>query len=139
MSHLTESLTERLTMSQVITPTIGRKLWYYPSDFDMSGQLSPDCVVSCPTMVSDQSQPCDANICYVHSDRLVNLSVVDHNGQLWSKTSVTLVQPGDPLPERGKVAYATWMPYQIEAALRHATPMPLPTTDPLSDTVDLVK
>lgn len=108
-------------MSQIITPTIGRRVWYYPSDYDCG--LRQDLDVQPPTViVSDGVQPCDAGVCYVHNDRLVNLTVADSNGKMHARTSVRLLQPGEDVPEPGSVAYATWMPYQIEAALRHAEP-----------------
>ena len=98
-------------MSQVITPTIGRRVWYYPSDYDR-GLLhdKPESVIE----ASDKMQPCDAGVCYVHGDRLVNLTVADHNGNLHKRTSVTLVQPGDEIPSDG--GFCTWMPYQMQAA-----------------------
>lgn len=107
-------------MAQVIVPTIGQRVWYYPSDWERG--LRPDIdMQSASKIVSDGKQPCDAGVCYVHSDRLVNLTVADHNGTMHARTSVTLLQPGDPVPEPGEVAYATWMPYQIEKALGKET------------------
>lgn len=95
-----------------ITPTIGRRLWYYPSDYDR-GKLEekPETVIC-----SDGVQPCDAGVCYVHSDRLVNLTVADSNGKMHARTSIRLVQPGDEVPTPGAEAYATWMPYQVQTA-----------------------
>lgn len=124
-------------MSNVIKPTIGRKLWYYPSDYDRGLLLELEHKPAGVIEVLDEIQPCDADVCYVHGDRLVNLVVHDHFGRAYARTSVTLLQPGDTVPNGG--GYATWMPYQIEAALRHAKPLPTPMVDPLSDTVDLVK
>jgi hypothetical protein len=62
----------------------------------------------------DTTQPCDAGVVYVHSDRLVNLFVTDHNGYTHRRTCVTLVQPGDAVPSGG--AYCEWMPYQTQQA-----------------------
>lgn len=112
----------------IITPTIGRRVWYYPSAYDR-GELEhkPPSVIR-----ADTTQPCDAGICYVHGDRLVNLTVADHNGRMHARTSVTLLQKGDPTPPAG-MAYATWMPYQLgqakaaDAALESAS-VAAPTT-----------
>jgi hypothetical protein len=62
----------------------------------------------------DPSQPCDAGIAYVHSDRMINVSVADQNGVVHSMTSVTLCQEGDKRPEGGH--YCEWMPYQVGQA-----------------------
>lgn len=104
-------------MSQVITPTIGRKLWYYPSKYDYEPEFAG---AELTIMEVIDGQPCDANICYVHNDYKVNVTVADHVGDIHSRRHVPLVQPGGHIPPMG--GYATWMPYQIEAALRHATP-----------------
>lgn len=95
-------------MSNVIVPTIGRRLWYYPSAQDRGlTENKPDSVIQ-----ADLTQPCDAGVVYVHSNTCVNLVVTDHNGYVHRRTSVTLVQPGQEPPTAG--AYCTWMPYQIE-------------------------
>jgi hypothetical protein len=101
-------------MSKVISPTIGRRLWYYPSDYDRGARLDLPNQPESFIQASDTTQPCDAGVVYVHSDRLVNLIVTDHNGYTHRRTSVTLVQPGDEKPGGG--AYATWMPYQTQQA-----------------------
>lgn len=97
-------------MSVIIEPTIGRRVWYYPSDFDR-GLLEnkPESVIQ-----SDGKQPCDAGVVYVHSNTLVNLSVTDHNGFVHRRTSVELVQPNEPHPT-GR-AFCTWVPYQVAKA-----------------------
>lgn len=98
-------------MSTIIKPTIGRRVWYWPSDYDRGLlESKPASVIT----ASDRAQPCDAGIAYVHGDRLVNLTVADHNGVAHSRTSVALVQEGD-LPIHGG-AYAEWMPYQVGQA-----------------------
>lgn len=99
-------------MSQVITPTIGRRVWYYPSEYDRGVRAEkPESIIQ-----ASQSQPCDAGVCFVHSDRLVNLTVADHNGNMHRRTSVKLVQPGDEIPAGG--GFCTWMPYQVQAAAK---------------------
>lgn len=89
-----------------ITPTIGRRLWYIPSTYDRGGmQTKPSSIIE-----ASSDQPCDAGVVYVHSERLVNLIVTDHNGNTHKRTSVTLYQPGDDIPVDG--GYAVWMTYQ---------------------------
>lgn len=95
----------------MISPTIGRRVWYWPSDQDLG--LTERKPVSLMT-ASDRTQPCDAGVVYVHGDRLVNLTVADHNGVMHARTSMTLLQDDDK-PDPG-CAYAQWMPYQIKAA-----------------------
>lgn len=92
----------------VIKPTVGRRVWYWPSDYDR-GLLEhkPSTVMT----ASDDKQPCDAGVAYVWNDRMVNLTVADHNGVMHQRTSVQLVQEGDPPPPPGG-SYAVWMPYQ---------------------------
>lgn len=88
----------------MIKPTVGRKVWYRPTAFDKSGPGG---------MHAALDQPLDATVVYVHSDRMVNLLVVDHMGRSFPKTSVQLLQEGDTPPAvTGGGGYAEWMPYQ---------------------------
>lgn len=104
---------------KIITPTIGRRLWYFPSIYDLGGMLEkPSTIIQ-----SDQTQPCDAGVVFVHGDRLVNLSVTDHNGNVHKRTSVTLYQPGDEISHVNG-GYAVWMDYQKE----QSTPKPQGST-----------
>lgn len=75
----------------MIQPTVGRVVHYHDPS------------------LSDQ--PLDAHIAYVHSERLINIGGFDANGVPFSETSVTLVQPGDEVPDH---PHATWMPYQVK-------------------------
>lgn len=61
-------------------------------------------------------EPLAAIVTWVHSDRMVNLVVFDANGEPHARTSVTLVQPEDEVPEvpDENLSYATWMPYQVK-------------------------
>ena len=86
--------------SRVITPTIGRKVWFYPGTD--RGKFA---------VIGDQ--PLDATIVFVHDDRTVNLSVVDHAGRHTCVSGAHLVQPGD---QSGPSCRAEWMPYQIKQA-----------------------
>jgi hypothetical protein len=83
----------------MIKPTVGRVVWYQPSDKEKSKEQS--------LAVADQ--PLAAHVCYVHSDHLVNLLVIDMNGFLHSRTNVMLVQEGEDKPIS---SYCEWMPYQ---------------------------
>jgi hypothetical protein len=86
----------------MITPTIGRRVWYWPNG--TTGM----------SLVPGSDQACDAGVCYVWGDRMVNLTVADHAGAMHSRTSVTLLQDDDTPPIGS--AYATWMPYQTGQA-----------------------
>ena len=94
----------------MIKPTIGRRVWYYASEYERGLlNVKPEKIVEC-----DGTQPCDAGVVYVHSDRLVNLIVTDHNGNAHPRTSIQLVQPEDTIPTDGH--YCIWMPYQTSQA-----------------------
>lgn len=69
----------------MIKPTIGRVVWYWPGSRDPG----PDA----------KGQPLAALVAHVHSDVLVNLFVVDANGNPYSKSSVRLVHAEDARPE----------------------------------------
>lgn len=90
----------------VITPTVGRVVWFYPR-----GKGPPE-------------QPLAALVAHVWSDTCVNLAVFDSNGQPIppGTTSVLLVQEGAPVPSGGN--YCTWMPYQVGQAKRHEAEKP---------------
>lgn len=90
--------------SAVIKPTIGRRLWFWPARNAVEGGF----------VYRDPSQPCDAGIAYVHSDRVVNLTVADQLGNQHARVLVPLIQEGDARPEFD--AYCEWMPYQVGQA-----------------------
>ena len=104
-------------MSKIITPTVGRKVWFRLNGVNelekpRSGTaMTP--VRSIPSAV-DQTQPLDATVVYVWNDRRVNLHVLDHYGNPFIATSVLLMQEGDTPPQFG--VYAEWMPYQLGQA-----------------------
>lgn len=60
-------------------------------------------------------QPLPAIVIYVHNDYAVNLCVFDANGVPHGRSSVVLVQPGQPAPHAG---YCEWMPYQKSQAAK---------------------
>lgn len=82
----------------MIKPTVGRVVHYRPGNADIDG-----------AMVRNGDQPLAAIITCVWSDSCVNLVVFDANGVLHSRTSVLLLQDGNPRP-RG--SFCEWMPYQ---------------------------
>lgn len=92
----------------MITPTVGRKVWYRPGMSDLVGPI-PMAVLS--------GQPLDATIIAVWGDRVINALVTDINGHQFGRRSIRLAQEGDDqapvnaagFPDHG---YAEWMPYQ---------------------------
>lgn len=118
----------------MIKPTIGRKVWYWPSDYDRHiGLKTPARYDHSVIEAYDGSQPCDATIVYVHSDRMVNLQVIDHNGHPHIRTSIELFQEGEERP--ASRSYAEWMPYQVGQAKKHAEPAPPAEPDPADQAV----
>lgn len=88
----------------MILPSIGRVVWVTRRNLQGRSQ-------------SDQFET--ASICYVWSDRLINVGGFDRNGVPFAATSVVLLQDDDPAPALGN--YAQWMPYQVKADADHKT------------------
>lgn len=82
----------------MIKPTIGRQVWFWRRP---KARQEPN------------EQPQAATVCYVWNDRMVNLSVIDHNGGITPVTSVPLRQPEDNEPEG---LHCEWMPFQVGQA-----------------------
>lgn len=86
----------------MITPTIGRKLYYQPR-----GAVG---------IAKYDAQPIDATIVYVwpqldpSAPYLLNLALIDHSGAHSVAAHVPLIQEGYSPPDTGP--YAEWMPYQ---------------------------
>lgn len=93
----------------MISPTPGRVLWYYPHSSD--------------TFATVPSKLCAALVAFVHSDHMVNVSILDVNGNWHPRTSVALVQEGEKPPAGG---YLTWMPYQLGQAKEASAKTPAP-------------
>lgn len=55
------------------------------------------------------TQPYAATVAYVHGNKSVNVSYVDHAGNQGAACSVPLMQEGDETPHG---YYAEWMPFQ---------------------------
>lgn len=79
----------------MISPTIGRVVWYHEAGI--------------PTT----DQPQAAMVAYVHSDTMVNLVVFSKDGVPAGKTSVFLYQGDGEIPSGN---FCEWMPYQIGQA-----------------------
>lgn len=89
----------------MIKPTVGRVVWFRPDSYNQR-ELAR----------YDHEQPMAATVAFVHTDRVINISVVDHAGQQHSYPSVTLVQDGDVIPSTGP--FCEWMPFQKGQAVR---------------------
>lgn len=88
----------------VITPSIGRQLWFWSSGAKRAAADSDSAV-----------QPEAATVVYVWDDRTMNLTVLDAKGRARVVRSAQLVQPEDPWNE-STGAHAQWMPYQVGQA-----------------------
>ena len=94
-----------------ITPTIGRRVWYWPSEEDFKlGRFS-----------ADPKQPFDAGVIFVHlpDAEKVNLLVTDHNGCTFAVAHVALRTLSENC--EAEPGTATWMPYQIQKAKEEAS------------------
>lgn len=89
--------------NDMIKPTIGRVVWYWPGSSEGISQ--------------NGDQPVPAFICCVWSDTCINVAGFDANGKPFSASSVTLHQDGNDKPP---ARFAEWMPYQIGQAAKHA-------------------
>lgn len=101
----------------MIQPTVGRKVWYRPSKYDVMGSFPMTLVGN---LDAGNAQPLDATVIAVWGDRMVNLLVTDIVGKQFPVLSCTLLQDDDQ-PSKdidGNIAgrYAEWMPYQLGAA-----------------------
>lgn len=83
----------------MISPTVGRIVWYRPSRDD--------------TRMYSAGQPLAAIVVGVHHDRAVDLTVFTPTGAPIGRLRVPLLQDDDPIPD---TSYAEWMPYQKEKA-----------------------
>lgn len=86
-------------------PSIGRVVWYYEH-----GQ----------TQFQANEQPCSAQVAYVHSDVMINIGYLDHNGVAKAATSVRLLDAGENMPEGDQSPFCMWMPYQVQQAAKDA-------------------
>lgn len=96
----------------MISPTVGRKVWYRPCPADIEGQGGNS------KMEVNGNEPLDATVVAVWGDRCINIAVLDIYAGLHERRSVTLIQEGDTPPSTGR--YAQWMPYQTAQAKKDA-------------------
>lgn len=89
-----------------IVPTNGRVILFKPDLLDRE-------------IAWDGRQLLAATVCHVHSEHMVNLSVIDANGLRHQRTSVGIVQDESP-HVAGNGAHAEWMPYQVGQAKKNA-------------------
>lgn len=75
-----------------------------------------------------------ALVAFVHSDTMINVGGVDHNGVAFARTSVYLKQD-EPLPQHAyRSTWAEWMPYQKgQAAKADAAEAALAANGPGAD------
>jgi hypothetical protein len=97
-------MTETQPAPAIISPTPGRVVWYTPTASEGLARIG--------------DAPLAAIVTGVWSDTCVNLAVFDANGNSHSRTSVLLLQEGNPRPGGGY--FAEWMPYQIGQAKKNA-------------------
>jgi len=81
----------------MIKPTVARMVLYFPSILEKAND-----------------RPMAATVAYVHSDRLVNLGVLDYEGNQFRAVHVPLLQDDDAAPNTG--AWCEWMVYQKQVA-----------------------
>ena len=91
----------------MIKPSNGRIVWYTPA---RANESDHEIAQHSPLV------PLAAMVAHVWGDRMVNLVVLDSNGAMHARTSVTLLQDEDPKPEGGR--FCSWMPYQLGQAAK---------------------
>ncbi|WP_423454220.1 crAss001_48 related protein [Ottowia sp. VDI28] len=96
--------------SPTIKPTVGRVVWFYPSQLTGESGFAR----------ASDGQPLAAIIARVWSDTCLNLTVLDADGVPHSRTSVLLVQDPDAA-DRPAGNYCTWMPFQKGQAAKAET------------------
>ena len=99
----------------MIKPTVRRKVWYRPSNTDLTDTVP---MSVCGSVLAGTDQPLDATVIAVWGDRCVNVLVTDIVGKQFPVLYVTLVQEGDVTPDAGR--YVEWMPYQQAQANKPA-------------------
>jgi hypothetical protein len=90
----------RIKMNQA--PTVGRKVWYRPSEADL---------VEMKTF--NHGDPLDATVVAVVSPQSVNLVIFDAQGFMHRRIAIYLKQEDAPMQTVSSAAYCEWMPYQI--------------------------
>lgn len=91
-------------MNIIIKPEPGRQVQYWPCAIDLLR-----------TTMRNSVTPFAATIAYADSDRSVTLSVIDHTGKQFIRSSILLLQPGDAPAPHG-LPHATWPTHVLAQA-----------------------
>lgn len=90
------------------TPTVGRRVWYWPYDIERNVDLGDE---------SALPQPFDAGIAHVNKDGTINVSIVNDLGYpMTPRQKVTLYAT----PAAARPGHCSWMPYQTAQAEKEA-------------------
>ena len=84
----------------MMEPTIGRIIYYHKN---------------AELYTTDSDRPYAAIITTVNTDGTVSLCVFDTIGQTYGIMHIRLIQPNEPIPNKGQ-DYCAWMPYQVGKA-----------------------
>ena len=95
-------------------PTIGRKVWFYPSAAETEGHA----------LLRISDQPLDATVVHVNGpglsegSHMINVVYYDHCGAQHIYHDAELLHPDDELAisryKSSDSSYCTWMPYQVK-------------------------
>lgn len=99
-------------MSSSITPTIGRKVWFWASE---------QFIEETGNEPLEDKQPFDATVVFVYRNGLVNLSVTTHEGETGFVQGCKLRDPAEDDEHGGEYDFATWAPHQVEQAKDNQT------------------
>ena len=92
-----------------ITPTIGRKVWFWCGELDGN--------------IRDPAQAFDASVAYAHGDGAVTVSIIDHAGKQTTPAYNMRLRDYEHGDRHGlgRGSFCTWMPYQMGQANKPAT------------------
>lgn len=79
----------------MIKPTVARMVWFWPNGYIPNSD--------------GNGQPWAGTVAHVHNNTMVNLSVIDPDGERSGRSSVPLLQEEG---ESSEFPCCTWMPYQ---------------------------
>jgi hypothetical protein len=93
-----------------IIPTVGRKVWYTPGDWNTKAG------------VVWRDQPLDATIVYVWNESMVNLACYDANGVPFVQTSCVRWNGHADASAEERAGSWDWMPYQRAQVAKDVAP-----------------